>query len=116
MNLKENLKEQNCILRKSTGFTADGLLGSIAAAIFAPEGYKMTTFLGTAITHQILHNLIDHPDEDNIVSTLDKKIPTVPLDGIITTVVAYKSGGLGSALGFGIVHGPLHNEIAPKNQ
>lgn len=116
MNFEENLKEQNCILRKSTGLTADGLLGSIVAAFLAPEGYKMVTFLGTTAVHQIFHNLIDHPEEQNIVSKLDKEIPVVPLDGIVATGVAYYSGGLGSAIGFGVVHGPLHMIIAPKDQ
>lgn len=114
--MQQEFLEKNQKIKSQTGFTLDGLLGSTAAAFLAPEGSKLMTGALTALSHQFVHNSIDNCAPDNVIKAVDRSIPTIPLDGIVGTFVAYLTGGFYSALGFGAIHGPAHMTIEPNQK
>ncbi len=114
--MQEIFLEKNQKVKESTGFTLDGLGGSLTAAFLAPEGSKLITGAATAIVHQIVHNSIDNCAPDNMIKNFDRTIPVLPLDGILGTGTAYYFGGVWSAIGFGAIHGPAHMTIEPNQK
>lgn len=114
--MQQEFLEKNQRIKCQTGFTLDGLFGSTAAAILAPEGSKLMTGALTAVSHQFVHNSIEQCAPDNFLKAVDRSIPTVPFDGIVGSVVAYLTGGIYSALGFGAIHGPAHMTIEPNQK
>ncbi len=114
--MQENFLEKNQKVRSTTGFTLDGIGGSVTAGLLAPEGKKLITGVATAIVHQIIHNSIDDCAPDNMIKNIDRMIPVLPTDGIFGTGTAYYFGGGWSAIGFAAFHGPAHMMIEPNQK
>lgn len=110
--MSSTLKAINSMVQGTTYASIDGLLGSAAQAYMTEGtlGEQMQAFAMVEIPHQILHNMIDHPREQNVVKSFQDNTlgPYLPVDGLVGGAIAYFNGGLYPALAWGLIHGPLH--------
>lgn len=113
-------KKLNEEIENGTMATIDGLGGAALAALFSEDTSfygRFKTFFGTAVAHQIAHNMVDQHAHPNALRDFDQKLPDfLPVDGAFLGGAAYYLGGTTSALAAGAWHGAVHQIIAPKHE